>query len=83
MRNPTVWAVAAWVFLMMWFSTPLSARAWYPDTAILGMALCALVSLITGTIQRRGHPEATRAWQYLLAGLVLIVVGAAVLLPAL
>ena len=81
--NPTTWAIAAWVFFVMLCSTPLSAPTWYPTTAMTGMGLSALVSLVTGIVQRRRNPGASRASHYLLAGLLLIIAVTFFLLPAL
>lgn len=80
--NPKTWAIAAWVFLVMWLSTPLSAPAWYPDTAMIGLGLSVLVTVITGVVQRRRAPKASRARQYLLAGLLLVIALACFVLPA-
>ena len=81
--NPTIWAVLAWLFFLMLCCFPLSGPVWFWNTGMIGMVVSALVALVTGIVQRRRHPGASRSWQYWLASLFLIIAVTWFLLPAL
>ena len=72
--NPTMWAVAGWLFFVACIISFSGAPAWCLDIALAGMVVSALVSLVAGIVQRRRHPKASRAWQYLLIPLLIVLV---------